>query len=299
MIDGRLVHASCLDIGDSTYVVSNRVPRLARLEDEWFEDVIEPEQVVAALKTVPLLRRPDLLTFWQRLPDTTPKYGYHMEWDTVAAVQLTTYEDWWNNQIQSNARGHIRKAAKKGVRIVETSFTDEFVAGMVEIFNEAPVRQGRRFWHYGKDAAQVKREFSRNLTRERLIGAYVGDELVGFVMLGICDRYTTLGQIISKINHRDKSPTNALLAKAVELTIQLKIPFLTYANWPEGPLADFKRQNGFECIAVPRYYVGLTPTGHSLLRMGLHQGIRRRLPASIRSRLKRWRAVWLDRRLKA
>ena len=38
---------------------------------------------------------------------------------------------------------------------VET-FDDEFITGMTRIFNETPVRQGRRFWHYGKDFDTVR-----------------------------------------------------------------------------------------------------------------------------------------------
>ena len=58
-----------------------------------------------------------------------------------------------------------------------------FVRGMTSIFNETPIRQGRPFLHYGKDFETVKREFSRFLFREEIFGAYVGEELVGFIML--------------------------------------------------------------------------------------------------------------------
>ena len=39
---------------------------------------------------------------------------------------------------------------------------------MTAIFNEAAIRQGRPFWHYGKDFETVKRQFSRYLAREHM-----------------------------------------------------------------------------------------------------------------------------------
>src|SRR5207249_7831640 len=122
----------------------------------------------------------------------------------------------------------------KGVEVREVSYDDDFVRGVTAIFNETPVRQGRRFWHYGKDFETVKRQFSRYLFREDLIGAYVKDELIGFIMLANAGRYGVLGQIISKIQHRDKSPNNDLIAKAVEVCARKGLPFLVYAYWGDG-----------------------------------------------------------------
>ena len=158
--------------------------------------------------------RPDILTFWQRLPDTEPRYPYQMERDSIAALPIKSYSFWWEKQIDRKARNKVRKAEKKGVTVRMASFDDTFVRGMTSIFNETPIRQGRRFLHYGKDFETVKREFSRFLFREEIFGAYLGEELVGFIMVGDAGKYACLGQIISKIAYRDLAPTNALLAKA-------------------------------------------------------------------------------------
>ena len=69
------------------------------------------------------------------------------------------------------------------------------MAGITTIFNETPIRQGRHFLHYGKTCETVKREFSRFLFREEIFGAYLKDELVGFIMLANAGRYAVLGQI--------------------------------------------------------------------------------------------------------
>jgi hypothetical protein len=126
--------------------------------------------------------------------------------------------------------------------------------------------------------ATVRREFSRFLFRETILGAYIEDELIGFVMLADAGRFASLTQIISLLRHRDKSPTNALLAKAIEVCASRQIPQLVYALWPRGPLADFKKHNGFEPVSLPRYYVPLTARGRVALKMRLHRSPIEMLP---------------------
>src|SRR2546423_11004190 len=201
LIDGKPARLECVDIDGQTYSLSHGVATIVQLEDDWYDDVRNPMFVIATLREARL--RADLFTFWQRLPKTHPEFEFHVEWESLAALPVTTYDHWWNKQIKPETRNLVRKAQKKGVEVREASYDDDFVRGMTEIFNETPVRQGRRFWHYGKDFETVKRQFARYLFREDLFGAYCGDELIGFVMLGNAGRYAVLGQIISKIGHRD------------------------------------------------------------------------------------------------
>jgi hypothetical protein len=279
-------------IHDRELIVTGGPVRVARLEQEWYEDVSDPAQVVAALKEK--RSAVDVFTFWQRLPDVAPSYQYHMEWDDIAALPVSSYDHWWSAQIKSRTRGVIRKSSKEGLVVKEVEYTDEFVRGMTAIFNEAPMRQGRPFWHYGKTFETVKREFSRYLFRERLIGAYHQDELIGFMMLGLAGRYAVTGQIISKIGHRDKGTNNSMMAKAVELCANAKIPYLVYLRWGTGSLAEFKRRNGFERISLPRYYVPVTVKGSIAIRMGLHKGLTGMIPDRTLARLKRLRTRWYE-----
>ena len=284
IIDGQPARLECLDIAGQTYALSRGLATVVQLEDDWYDDVRDPDAVIAALKQSPI--RPDLFTFWQRLPETDRRFDFRTEWVSVATLPVTTFDHWWNKQIKPETRNLVRKAQKKGVEVREASYDDDFVLGMTEIFNESPVRQGRRFWHYGKDFATVKRQFSRHLFREILIGAYHGNELIGFMMLGNAGRYAVVGQIVSKIRHRDKSPNNALLARAVEVCEQRGLPHLVYAYWGDGPLIDFKRHNGFEEARLPRYWVALTRRGQLVLQAGLHRGWKALLPPTVKSRLK-------------
>jgi hypothetical protein len=172
------------------------------------------------------------------------------------------------------------------------TFNDEFVSGLVDIFNEAPVRQGFRFWHYGKSFETVKREFSRFLFREDLIGAYYQNELIGFAMVANAGRYGMIGMFLAKMKHRDKATNNALIAKAVEICEKRKLPFLIYTTWRQTSLVDFKRHSGFQEMMVPRYFVPLSKKGKLALFLGwprFYHGFGDGLPEVIKGPLKKLR----------
>jgi hypothetical protein len=296
LIDGAPAEIRCIEIGGQTFVISRGPLTVVNLEDEWYADLTDPQAVVSALKDNGEFQ-PDLLTFWQRVPDIDPKYSFHLEWEEIAVLPISSYENWWRNQIKSRVRNQIRKAEKEGLLVKEVPYDDEFVEGMTAIFNEAPIRQGRRFWHFGKDFATVKTQFSRFLFRERMIGAYCNGEMIGFMMLANAGRYGFTGQIISSIKHRDKSPNNALIAKAVEVCEAQKLGYLIYVFWTEDSLGEFKRRCGFERTRVPRYFVPLSWKGELALKCGAHRGWRAMLPTGLKHSLKRVRVLWYGSRV--
>src|SRR5262245_24145532 len=144
LIKGQPARIECVDILGQRYAVTRGAAAILSLEDEWYEDVRDPAAVVEELRNKDF--KPDLFTFWQRLPDTEPRFQYHMEWEEIAVLPVKSYDHWFKQQIKSRVRNLIRKAEKEGVTVRETTYDDEFVRGMTAIFNEAPVRQGRRFW---------------------------------------------------------------------------------------------------------------------------------------------------------
>ncbi|PYM02344.1 MAG: hypothetical protein DMF19_03375 [Verrucomicrobia bacterium] len=285
-----------MEINGKRMTIEGKVLRIAKLDpwfqQEWFEDIENPEMLIDALQKSN--DRPDILTFWQRLPDTEPKYSYPMELDSIAALPVKSYSFWWEKQIERKARNKVRKAQKNGVIVKPATFDDRFVHGITSIFNETPIRQGRHYLHYGKDFETVKRQFSRFLFREEIFGAYLGEELLGFIMLADAGRYGWLGQIISKISYRDLAPTNALLAKAVERCAQKGLPYLVYALWLDDSLGDFKRSNGFQRFDLPRFFVPLTKKGKLALKLGLHRGWKEGVPKPIKKALKKLRRGWYD-----
>src|SRR5262249_14163831 len=155
-----------------------------------------------------------------------------------------------------------------------------------------PVRQGRRFWHYNKDFNTVKQELSADLECSSFIGAFYETELIGFIKLLHTDRYSMITMILDLLAHRDKSPINGLIAKAVEICAERYVPYLTYTVWRRGNHGDFQRRNGFERIPVPRYYVPLTAKGHLALSSNIHRGLKDLLPEQVLSGFLDLRTKW-------
>ena len=262
--------------------VGGGICRTARLSNEGYDFVDDPDRLGNAISASAL--RVDLLTFAQRIAEPEPKYAYHLEWDTLAVLPIDSYELWWGRQIRDTARNKIRKAKKKGVVLRNVLFDDELVRGIKVIYDESPVRQGRPFKHFGKDFETLKRAHATYLDQSEFIGAFVEDQLVGFVKLVHQPGWSSLMQIISLISQRDKAPTNALLAKAVEICAQKHVPRLQYGIWSRRGVGDFKEHHGFQSYRVPRYYMPLSVTGKLAIASGLHQPLIARIPED-----------WLDR----
>jgi hypothetical protein len=295
-IAGRTFYAPSAEICGRTVVVTGNWLRHAKIKDE---DVVEGEIVENPGLFLEKLKRSslhvDIFSFSQKIPDTTPKYSYPFDWDNWAAIPLMSYNDWWEKRLPQESRRNVRRAAKRGVVVRTAKFDDDFVRGILGIYNETPVRQGRRFWHFGKDFETVKMENATYLDRSDFLGAYLNDELIGFVKIIYVDQMATLIQIISKIEHQDKRPTNALLAKAVEVCDKRGVKFLLYTKYVydenrSSPLTEFKRRNGFEEIRYPRYFVPLTAKGALAVKLGIYKGFRRLIPLPILVSLKSLRS---------
>ena len=85
LIKGQPGQIECVDILGQTFTIPRGPVTVIGLEDEWYEDLRDPEAVIAALKDQTDVT-PDVLTFWQRLPDITPRFRYHQEWDEIAVI---------------------------------------------------------------------------------------------------------------------------------------------------------------------------------------------------------------------
>ncbi len=203
------------------------------------------------------------------------------------------------NRVSTDLRKDVRRAAKRGVVVRTVPFTDDFVRSVMGIYNEKPIRQGRLFWHYNKSFEEVKEANATYLERSEFVGAYVADELVGFLKIVYVDQFARLMQILSKDAYRDCRPMNAMIAKAVELVDTKGCSLLTYGEYRYSQGADsltaFKHRNGFEEILVPRYYVPLTMKGKCSLLLNLHHGVRALVPSSLRRALKRIRLMFYRR----
>jgi len=283
-----------MEINGRQIVVGGRFPRIARLRAEYYEYVAEPQTFIkqlAALRT-----GAHVFTFLQETPERSPKHDIRYEWESISVVPISTFDHWWKKQVNDKTRNMVRKAQKAGVELRSVQFSDDFVQGIVKIYNESPMRQGKPFKHFGKDFETIKREHSEFLDRAELIGAYHKEELIGFVKLVHGRGVSNLMNIISLISHRDKAPTNALIARAVEICAERGIPYLHYGLWSKRGLGDFKKHHAFERMDVVRYFVPLNFQGQIALSLKLHRSLAEVLPEKVVNVLAGLRARWNARR---
>jgi hypothetical protein len=289
-------------ICDRTIIVIGTWLKTASVRDEAFvegEIVPDPESVITHLKQWEA--KPDVFTFSQKITDPKPKFVYHTEWDDFAVIPIGTYEDWLRNRIKKDAKENLRRAKREGVEVRTSPYDDAFVQGIKKLYDETPIRQGKRFWHYGKSFETLKQLHGTYCERAQYVGAYLRGELVGFIKMVYVDNFAKTMHVFSSYKHRHKRPTNALIAKAVEVCAERKLSFLIYGeyNFPgkkANSLTEFKSRNGFEEMKYPRYFIPLTAKGNLALRLRLHRGLRRHVPAPITNTFLKARAAYYRRK---
>ncbi len=279
---------------NKAFIISGHFIKTAALKNEWQEDIENPDTVIRQLKAAPA--KIDFLRFWQRIPESEAKYDYYREWRDVAAISVKGFDHWWEKQISGKTRNMVRKSDKMGVKIEEVELSDNFVRGVVVIFNQSPVRRGKRFWHYGRSFESVKEGLAADSGQAIFIGAYFENELIGFIKLLLADRYAMVTMILDKTTHRDKAAMNGMIAKAVQICAERNIPFLTYTTWRTGDHGAFQKRSGFEKIRVPEYFVPLTLKGAAALRLRLHKGLKGAIPEGMMVWLLALRSKWYSLR---
>jgi len=282
-------------------IVQGGLCRVAHADGDGFKFLVDPESAVAALRESNV--RADLFTFLQKLPETSSNYPYPFEWDNLAVLPISTFDHWWTQQIGFKARNKAKQAEKKGIVIREVPFDDALARGIWEIYNEVPVRQGRRFPHFGKSLEAVRAMSATFLDSSVFIGAFDQDKLIGFIKLTVDDTrdQAAIMHILSLISYRDKAPTNGLIVQAVRSCAVLGVKSLVYANFGYGKktrssLSDFKERNGFQRVDVQRYYVPLTQWGTVAFRLGFHHRFTERVPEPVAEKLRDLRSRWYQHR---
>lgn len=262
--------------------------KIARIHDEVWH---HPPLTTAAAVTATLdaiqasALNADLFTFAQHLPDVFPSFEYHLSHDNLAIADTANFSAWWDS-LPQESRKNTRKAQKRGVVIAPVAWADDLVRQIKSIYDETPVRQGRRFPHYGKDLATVKRENASYLERSHFIGATLHDELIGFIKLVTVGRSARIMQILARAAHHDKHVMNALLSAAMEHCSQQLVDHLIYGQYAYGnkrgsSVTEFKRRNGFREVLLPRYYIPFTSVGRIAIAGKLYRGLHDLLPEPV------------------
>jgi hypothetical protein len=229
-------------------------------------------------------RQVDIFTFVERKwcnPILKPSNKWFKAEDNIALLKITPYSEWLN-AVGKKTRNMIRKAEKSKVRTEIVKPSENLAEGIWKIYNESPIRQGRAFSHYGDSLENVRRLvfLSSNST---FIGAFLEEELVGFIQLVRGDNIAVMSQILSLQKLWDKALNNALVAKAVEICATNNIPWLMYGRIGNHPSLDsFKENNGFSKYNLTRYYVPLTQRGRIATKLRLHSEVKDALPQSFK-----------------
>ena len=284
-IKGKWLRVPALEVDGKNIILKGKWIKVAFVHaEEWLETEIEdPVSCVNTLKSQgPDGLRADVFTFSQKLPTTSPKYSYPKEWDSIAAIHVTSFKDWWEGLAQET-RKNVRKAEKRGVVVQVKALDDGLLKDLLALNNDSPVRQGKAFTHYGKTLEQITRDQADFLDRCDYICAYFGEELIGVIKLIYRGDVASILTFLPRASHHDKKPANALIAKAVEICEKKQISYLTfgkfnYGNKQHTPLREFKTRNGFQEVLAPRYYVPLTMWGTIAVKLGLHRGLIGLLP---------------------
>jgi hypothetical protein len=284
------------------YKVTGKLLRIARPDGDKYTFPDDPEAILTGLRKCGA--RIDLFTFLQKIPQTTPQFPYPFEMDNLAVLPVSTFDHWWNKQIRSYPRNRARQAGNRGVVLREVEFGDELLKGICEIYNETPVRQGKAFVHYGMTMERARKYAGTFLDRSIFIGAFIDENMIGFAKL-VLDQNRSLAcvvHILSMMEHKEKAPTNALIAEAVRACADRKVPHLVYEHFSYGKkvgdsLSHFKEVNGFQRVDLPRYYVPLTPLGRAAFRLGLHHRLSERIPEPLAEKFRELRRSWYERKL--
>jgi hypothetical protein len=283
-------------IGDNVIVIDGTLLRIATVRDEaWLATELEdPESCMNRLRERGT--RADILSFSQKVSSSAPKFAYPIELESIAAIPLTTFREWWD-KLPQEGRKNVRLSQKRGVVVELRQLDDKLIQDLVELNNETPIRQGRRFPHYGKTFDQIKAAYSSFSDRSDFICAYFGTELVGFLKVVYRGEMASILNLLPKTTHYDKKVANAMLSRAVERCTErgmthLTYGFFNYGNKTDSPLREFKSRNGFCEVLVPRYLVPLTVRGKLGLRFKLHRGIMGILPERAINSSIRVRTAW-------
>jgi hypothetical protein len=222
----------------------------------------------------------DIFTFLERkwcCPIPNPPSTWIKEDDNVGLLEIKSYEDWWQS-IGKKTRNMVRRAEKSGLKVSVVEPSDKLAEGIWKIYNETPIRQERAFSHFGESRQTVAGNMfaAKNNT---FIGAYLQDELVGFIQILYGDNIAIISNILALQRHWDKAINNALLSKAVEVCVSKGVPRLMYGRIGNHPSLDrFKKNNGFLKSPITRYYIPLTNKGKLAIRLGLHRELKDSLP---------------------
>jgi hypothetical protein len=245
--------------------------RIARDTEEYRKDITPTERFVEKLGE----RGIDVFTFVERswshkIPN--PPESWAKTSENVGLLHVKNYDEWLE-KVGEKTRIMIHRAEKSGIRVEPAEPSRELAEGVLKIYDETPIRQGRRFSHYGAGLEDVEKIVFTTKNRS-YIGAYLGHELVGFVQLVHGHNTVMISQNLSLQKHWDKAIESALVARTVKTSVNEHQEWIMYGRMGNHQALDgFKQNNGFTQFQLTRYYIPTTGRGKVATKLGLHRGV--------------------------
>jgi hypothetical protein len=298
-VRGRWLTVPALIVDGKRVFATGKWLRMASVRgEEMAEKELEnPETYIAKLKgDAKDTLNADIFTFTQKLPATQPKYSYPMERESLAAIRIASFKQWWEG-LPQETRKNVRRSEKRGVTVRTTGFDDDLIQAIRNVNDESPLRQGMPNGYYGKSYEETKKLYGEFVGRCDFICAYFEENLIGFLHLVYRGDVASILNLTTRPSQFDKKPANALMAKAVEICEAKGISYITYGlynygNKREDPLRTFKIRNGFEEILMPRFFVPLSRWGALCMKAKLHRGHIGILPTPVIKIAVRARSLW-------
>ena len=295
---GRWITVPGIGINGDILITDGKHLKIAKIRGEEMREteIEDPELYLSVLRNDHKILKADIFTFTQKLPSTQQKYGYPMEWESVAAIPLASFKQWWE-ALPQESRKNVRRAQKRGVVISIKDLNHDVIEGIRGVNDDSPMRQGSKNAYYGLSSEETRERYGEFDGRCNFICAYSGEEMIGFLHLVYRQNVAAILNLVVKPSELDKRPANALVSKAVEVCDKRGISHITYGlfnygNKRESSLREFKIRNGFEEIMVPRYFVPLTLWGKICIKTKVHRGLIGNLPPWVISAGLRGRALW-------
>jgi len=299
---GRWVTTPGIEVNGDVLITTGKRLKIAKIRGEEMreKEIEDPEIYLAALRSDKgRVLKADIFTFSQKIPDVQLKYFYPSELESVAAISIVSFKDWWE-ALPQESRKNVRRSQKRGVVIHAKELDSTVVEGIRSVNDDSPMRQGVQNAYYGLSSEDTWKRYGEFNGRCDFICAYAGEEMIGFLHLVYRKNIAAILNLTVKPSQFDKRPANALVAKAVEICAARSISHITYGlynygNKRDSSLREFKIRNGFEEILVPRYFVPLTVWGKLCMKGNLHRGLIGILPPSLISVGLRARTMWYKR----
>jgi hypothetical protein len=299
---GRWVTIPGIEVNGDILISTGQMLKIAKIRGEEMreKEIVDPELYMAALTNrEDRILKADIFTFAQKIPSNQPRYSYPMEWESVAAIPLVSFKEWWEG-LPQETRKNVRRSQKRGVLITVEELDRNVVEGVRAVNDDSPMRQGVKNAYYGLSSEDTWKRYGEFNGRCNFICAYSGEEMIGFLHLVYRENVAAILNLTVKSSQLDKRPANALVAKAVEICegrglSHMSYGLYNYGNKRDSSLREFKIRNGFKEILIPRYFAPITPWGRVCMKASVHRGLIGILPHSVISAGVRARAWWFKK----